>query len=191
MYPSYASQITFKYFTEYVGINQYRRYRYQARLPLLPGICRMSNKLYVETVQEFLRSTKFVSSSIDNNTALTEFLGSVPGGFECVRELYFDYFSRLKSTAMHNMNLELAVRCTSLRELKIMMHNLEMGLRTVQAAWTYYIFDRLLGCRCLIKVTIYTMGWYDPVATGNTLDLSVLIEQGFAALGQTVVVEVS
>lgn len=134
MYSSYASQDTFKYFTEYVVISQYRRNCYQARPSFLPGMCRTSKELYVETVQESLRDTKFVSSSIDDNTALTGFLRSVSGDPECVRELYFDCFSRLKSTAVHNMYLELAVRCKGLRELKIMLHNLEMRHHTAHAA---------------------------------------------------------
>ena len=130
MYSLNASQHAFKYFDNPVVISRYRRHRCREHPPFLSGICRLTNALRIKTINKFLEGTKFVTSSIDDNAALTNFLGSVPGAFGRVRGLFFDYFSRMPSTAVRNQDLERAASCTGLRELKIMMQRINMGHRT-------------------------------------------------------------
>ncbi|KAF9691493.1 hypothetical protein EKO04_010237 [Ascochyta lentis] len=166
-----ASSATFRYFKDVVCLRWYCQHNYQSNPPFLPSICRLSNYTHAETVRTFLRGTMFVSSSIADNNSLTGFLALIPGGFASIRGLYFDYFGRLPPNVAQNMDLELAVRCTGLRELKILMHNDVLASRPAQVAWTYYYFNRLLDCGNVGKVTIATMGYYNVTAAAAVVVL--------------------
>lgn len=148
-------------------------------------------KTRAETICTFLRGTTFVVCSIEDNENLTTFLASVPGGFQSIRGQRFDYFGRLPPDMTQNMDLELAVLCVGLLELKLAMHNDVLVSRSVEAAWTYYKLDRLLDCGRLTKVTIQAMGYYIEAAADQAArGLATLIKNGFDGCGRTVIVDI-
>ncbi|KZM21267.1 uncharacterized protein EKO05_0011496 [Ascochyta rabiei] len=186
-----TSKVTYRYFKDPVSLQGYRRHTYQDYPPFLPAICRLSAYTRAETIKIFLRGTTFGSSSTADNECLTGFLGSVPGGFASIRGLYFDCFG-LSLKTPRKTDLELAVRCTCLRELTLLMHEYVLARSSAQDIYTDYNFNRLLDSGSVGKVSIITVSYCEAAVTEQAArDLAFLIEDGFRSRGRTVQVTVN
>ncbi|KAG9186082.1 hypothetical protein G6011_02638 [Alternaria panax] len=171
----------------------------------LPALCFTSKKTFEETVVSFINASKFLVCSYDDNLFLHAFLKAVDGRFEQVRQLDLEFFSRYKGDTTENADLELAVKCTGLRTIKLGFHKeeltfylledeYEMQCSTQPCAATdlfsKYKLERLLDCGMLVTIIIEHSGYFSEAAEEAAAELGRMLEQKFAAKASKQVVGV-
>jgi hypothetical protein len=159
----------------------------------LPTVCRVSQATYRETIEVFLQGTTFRTNSIQQNHFMHAFLSHAPNGFASVRTLAFAFFDCFPPGFDQNADLELAVRCTGLQEIRLSFHDNKLvhwvaphdtaGLQEPRPAsemWDYYKMDRLFeGGNRLRKVVLIHRGWGVAPAGQALLNFAALIEHKF------------
>jgi hypothetical protein len=144
-----------------------------ARPFFLPSVCRVSRLTMSETIGVFVRGSEFLIASFIDNRFLDRFLQTMSKGYEAIRSVHFAFFDCFPSGFPQNSDLELVVRCTGLRTIKITFHATRLitwvlegdyddGLtsypRPVDEMWSHYKFDRLLDCMNLQNIIIQRKG---------------------------------
>ncbi|KAF1915768.1 hypothetical protein BDU57DRAFT_450389 [Ampelomyces quisqualis] len=140
----------------------------------LPPLCRISKSTKNETIGVYLRGSKFMVASFLDNRLLDGFLQTAPKAYEAIRSIHFAFFDCYPGPEMFekNSDLELAVRCTGLRSVKLTFHmsrlcdlvkrdpydDGEYYPRSVEDMWTYYKLARLMDCENLENVDIQRKG---------------------------------
>ncbi|KAH7091552.1 hypothetical protein FB567DRAFT_546265 [Paraphoma chrysanthemicola] len=166
----------------------------------LPKLCFISKTTYNEIVAVFMRNSKFMIASINDNVFFRNFIASVENGPKHVRELHLDFFDcfpdydRDGKRFPVNSDLELAVSCTGLETLQMTfkhwrLHN-EIGFfdiieddmpsqKKVHELVDKYRLHRLLDCGKL-----RTIRWDGCRGYGGPLqnlhDLAAWVEAEFA-----------
>ena len=158
----------------------------------LPDVCRVSKHTLRETMEVFLEGTIFQVCSIEQNQVVHTFLSHAFNGFASVRGLHFAFFDCFPQGFGLNADLELAVRCSGLQELRLSFHNRKLfqwvrdngdyvgAPRPAQEMWDYYELRRVLDAGVRFqKLTILRKGWGNEFADLAALDLAAFVARKF------------
>jgi hypothetical protein len=165
---------------------------------VMPPMCRISNSTRCETVGVYLRGSVVMIASIRHNQHFESFLQTVRKGYEAIRSIHFTHFAFCPTGYLQNVDLELAVRCTTLHTIKLTfdMYTLEFwnlggnndeltcSPRRVEEMWTHYKFDRLLDCHNLRNLEIEHKEYSNEIAWVATESLGARIVAEFSARHQ-------
>lgn len=190
---------------ETIRIRSFRRIGEDIRKPtFLPPICYMSEQTMEETIAAVIEGSVIIIESFDDNVLLRAFLNLAPGRNGVIRQLNFDSFSRCPEGLPVNQDLELAVRCTGLRTIKLTFDEKDLT-RNVLIDETYgyrvqipknpedlyaeYKLERLLDCKMLSLIIITQCGWKsEPEDVVN--ELGQMLRQAIAKNGIKLIVEI-
>jgi hypothetical protein len=160
----------------------------------LPPMCRVSKSTMSETTGVFVRNSQFMIASYNDNLLLDGFLKTMPKGYEAIRSIHFAFFDCFPEGFPQNADLELAVRCTGLRNIKMRFHSTRLitwvllgnyndGLtscpRRIDNMWAHYKFARLLDCVNLETLIIERKGHNLEVALEVSENLGVRIQEEY------------
>jgi hypothetical protein len=135
-----------------------------------------------------------VASFIDNRF-LDNLLQAMSKGHKAILSVHFAFFDCYPSGFPKNADLELAVRCTGLRTIKLTFHSTRLFARVFMGEneggftscprptdemWSHYKFDRLLDCMNLQNVVIERKGRTIDAALKSSEDLSKRIQAEYA-----------
>jgi hypothetical protein len=122
-----------------------------------------------ETTGVFVRHSEIMVASFNDNRLLDGFLQTMSKGYEAIRTVHFAFFDCFPKGFDKNADLELAVRCTGLRTIKVRFHSSQLitwvlegdyddgptaYARSVDEMWAHYKFARLMECMNLQTVII-------------------------------------
>jgi hypothetical protein len=165
----------------------------------LPPMCRVSKSTMSETTGVFVRNSEFMIASYNDNLLLDSYLKTVPKGYEAIRLIHFAFFDCFPEGFPQNADLELAVRCTGLRTIKIRFHSTRLivwvllgdyddGLtcrpRRIDEMWAHYKFARLLECVNLQNLIIERKGCNLDAALEASENLGIRIQEEYLRKNQ-------
>ncbi|KAH7081247.1 hypothetical protein BKA63DRAFT_599618 [Paraphoma chrysanthemicola] len=187
-----------RYFVDPVEIREFRRASNNiSRQNFLPPLCRISGVLKDEIIGVYLRNSMFMVAAFEDNRFLDGFLQTVKKGYESVRSIHFAFFDCFRADFPENADLELAVRCTGIRTIRITFHTSRLTIwvlegdydldgltgypRPVDEIWSHYRLARLLDCKMLKEVIIERKGRRPDHAIQAADNLGCRIKQEYEA----------
>jgi hypothetical protein len=152
-----------------------------------------------ETTGVFVRNSEFMIASYNDNLLLDGFLKTVLKGYGAIRSIHFAFFDCFPEGFPQNADLELAVRCTGLRTIKIRFHSTRLivwvllgdyddGLtsrpRRIDEMWAHYKFARLLECVNLQNLIVERKGRNLDAALEASENLGIRIQEEYLRKNQ-------
>ncbi|KAJ4374865.1 hypothetical protein N0V83_001943 [Neocucurbitaria cava] len=163
-----------------------------------------------ETIAAVIEGAVIIVYTSENTKYLRAFLDRAPGRYGVVRQLNFNSFSRCSTNVPVNQDLELAVRCTGLRTITLILDDENLTLDVFSGDGTSddgtsdgpvlipmkpedlyanFELERLLDCNLLSKIIIEHCN-YTSVAEDVVIELGQMLRQAITKKGTRQTVEI-